>query len=327
MTVWTRARWGALGFVLVLLFGTVGYVAFGFSVLDALYQTVTTVTTVGFREVKQLSPGGKVFTIVLILVGVGTALYTLGALLEALVEGHLAEHLERRRMQRQIAAMNGHVVICGWGRVGRAIAGYLAAAGRDVVVIDRDPNRLPGSEIPCVLGDVADDDVLRSAGIDRASALVAALDTDADNVFVTLSSRSMRPDLVIIARARNEDSEPKLRRAGADRVVNPQRIGGQRMAAFAIQPYVAEFLDVVMHEGTLEIRIEEFGIDDGSPLAQQHLRDVDLRGESGAVLLAVRSPGGQYVPNPPPSTQLVPGSVLIAMGTDEQLGSLRSKVG
>jgi voltage-gated potassium channel len=223
----------ALG--VVLLAGTIGYVLLGFSWLDAVYQTVTTVTTVGFREVRDLSTAGKVFTIVLILVGVGTALYTLSVLLESLVEGHFLRHLEERRMERDIARMRDHVIICGWGRVGRAGAAHLAANGQSVVVIDRDETRLEGLPHPYVLGDIADDDVLIAAGIEHARALVAALADDAGNVYATLSARALRPSLVIVARARSEGSVAKLYRAGADEVVNPQLIGGLRMASFALK--------------------------------------------------------------------------------------------
>jgi len=237
-----------LAFALVLLAGTVGYVILGFGVLDAVYQTVTTVTTVGFREVQPLTPVGQVFTIMLILTGVGTALYSFGVLLEALIEGHLRQHMGRWRMDRQISRMTGHIIICGCGRVGSASMQYLSSLGKPFVVVDNDPARLQGLEHPTVLGDVTDDHVLEAAGIARASALISAVDTDASNIYVTLSSRALGPDLVIIARARTEGSKSKLLRAGANRAVNPQLIGGRRMAAFALQPHVSEFLDVVMHD-------------------------------------------------------------------------------
>jgi voltage-gated potassium channel len=229
-----RVRAGLIALLTVLVGGTVGYVLLGFGFLDAVYQTVTTVTTVGFREVKPFDAPIKVFTILLILFGVGTALYTLTVLLETFAEGHFLRHLEGRRMQRTIARMHDHVIICGWGRVGRASAAPLVAAGRSLVVIDRDPDRLEDVEHPFVRGDIDTDEVLLSAGIDRAKALIAALSDDADNVYATLSARALRPDLVIIARARSEESMPKLYRAGADEVVNPQLIGGRRMASFVL---------------------------------------------------------------------------------------------
>src|SRR5688572_30604100 len=272
---WHRLRLGLAALVGVLVIGTCGYMAFGFPLLDAMYQTVTTVTTVGFREVHPLSTGARVFTMVLILGGVGTALYSFTLVLEAVVEGQLQEVLGRRRMDRQIARMEGHVIVCGFGRVGRNLARYVAGAGQDIVVIEQDPVRAAAAEgsVNVVRGDATSDEVLKEAGIERVGVFVTALNTDADNLFVTLTARSLRRDLFIVARARAETSEAKLTQAGADRVVNPQGIGGARMAAFVLQPHVAEFLDVVMHDGSLEFRLEEVPVPDGSPLAGQSLRD------------------------------------------------------
>ncbi len=312
---------------LVLVGGTAGYMVLGFSLLDALYQTVTTVTTVGFREVQPLGAAGQIFTIVLILVGVGTALYTLGVMLEGLIEGHLRQHLERRRMDRDISRMTGHVIICGWGRVGRACADYLIATGEKVVVVDRNHERIDGVAYPTVLGDVTDDQILQAAGIAHAHALVAALDTDADNVYVTLSSRALRPNLVIIARARTESSKSKLVRAGADRAVNPQLIGGRRMATFTMQPHVAEFLDVVMHDGALDFRMEQVQIAARSPLAGLPMREAAIE-TTGVLLLAIRiSSTGPFTANPTPETRLDAGCVLIVVGTPAQLDKLRSHAG
>ena len=323
----SRVRLALLALCAVLVVGTIGYVVLGFSVLDALYQTVTTVTTVGFREVQPLNPASKVFTIALILTGVGTALYTLGVLLEALIEGDLRKHVERRRMDKTISRMTGHTIVCGWGRVGVSSTHYLIGTGQQVVVVDRDPARLKDVEYPTVLGDVTDDQVLAAAGIDRARALIAALDTDADNVYVTLSARALRPDLVIIARARSGSSTSKLLRAGADRVVNPQRIGGRRMAAFALQPHVAEFLDVVMHDESLDYRLEQVEIGVSSPLLGRTLHDAAIRRTTGALLLALRCPDGPFLANPDPNTPIEAHSVLIVLGTTGQLTAVRRRAG
>jgi voltage-gated potassium channel len=317
----------ALAMVLgVILAGTIGYIALGFGVLDAVYQTVTTITTVGFREVHQLDSTGKVFTIVLMLAGVGTALYAFSVVLEMLVEGHLRRHFERRRMERDIARMAGHTIVCGWGRVGRAVGSYLSGQGAEVVVLDLDPARVAETPFPALIGDVTDDDVLRKAGVMRARALVAAINTDAENVYVTLSARALRPDLVIVARARNEESESKLLRAGATRVVNPQRIGGQRIAAAAMQPNVVEFLDVVMHDGSREFRLEEVAIRPGSRLAGRTLHEAEVGDSSGALVLALRDHDGVFLANPSMQTTLDVGHVLIAIGTEQQLSQLQRAV-
>ena len=312
------------GLVAVTVLGTVGYLALGFTFLEALYQTVTTVATVGFREVRPLSPVGQVFTILLIVVGVGVVLYNLSVIFEALTEGHLRENLERRRMDKRIEALRGHVIVCGYGRVGRAAQEQFLASGLDVVVVDIDPAVVAGmTDGLYLVGDVTDDAVLRRAGIEHARALLAALETDADTVYVTLSARALRSDLVIVARARTTASAEKMIMAGATHAVNPERIGGRRLAVFALQPDVAEFLDVVMHEESLDFRIQQIPVEAGSALEGRALADLGLRGHAGALVLAIRSAAGHpLVPNPVASTVVPAGAVLIALGTAEELGAL-----
>lgn len=311
--------------VVVTVFGTLGYLLLGFGLLEALYQTVTTLSTVGFREVRPLSDAGLVFTIVLIVVGVGTVLYNLGVLLELLTEGHLRQHLERRRMDARISALRGHVIICGYGRVGRAAADFLQSTGHEVVVVDSNTHRL--ADLPRttlhLVGDVTEDDVLSDAGLEHARAVIVALDTDADTVYVTLSARAMRPDVVIVARARTTGSKAKLELAGASRAVNPQRIGGRRLAAFALQPDVAEFLDVVMHDENLDWRVQQVRVAPGSPLAGGTLGDLRLRERTGILLLAVRRTADAALePNPPDELVVPPEAVLIALGTQGELDGL-----
>jgi len=314
----------ALAFVMVA--GTVGYLVLGFGFLDALYQTVTTVTTVGFREVEPLTAAGKVFTIALIVVGVGIALYTLGVIIETLLEGQLPEVFGRRRMERKITGMSEHVVVCGWGRVGRAIARDLVAMRASPVVVDNDPIRVENIQYPAVLGDATDDDVLDRAGVRRARALIAALDTDAGNLFVTLSARALRPELFIVARVRLEENEGKLRRAGANRVVNPQSIGGARMAAFVLQPYVTEFVDVVMHDRGIEFRLEEIPVPEGSPIEGCSISEAHVRDRTGALVLALRDGNGTFTTNPPPETVVNADQIIIAIGTPGDLEKLQRLV-
>lgn len=321
-----RIKRALLALAGVTIFGTVGYLLLGFTLLEALYQTVTTVATVGFGEVRPLSAAGQVFTMVLIILGVGTVLYNLGVILEAITEGHLRVYLERQRMDKHIAALNGHVIICGFGRVGRAAAEFLVASGHPVVVVDSDPGRLKqlGHGLTHHLcGDVTDDAVLRDAGIERARALIAALDTDTDTVYVTLSARAIRPELVIISRARTAEAKAKMLLAGASRAINPQRIGGRRMAAFAFQPDVAEFLDVVLHDEDLDFRIQQVRVHDGSRLVGHSLGELRVEESTGALLLAVRRGAGQpFEPHPPPTMVVPAGAVLIAFGTSAELDEL-----
>ncbi|MGQ0804934.1 MAG: potassium channel family protein [Actinomycetota bacterium] len=326
MAEWRRLGLAIVALVVVTAAGTVGYVVLGFTPLDAIYQTVTTVTTVGFREVEPLSSAGKVFTIVVIVVGVGTALYTFGVVIETLLEDRLPEVFGRRRMERRIASMSDHVIVCGWGRVGRAIARELGAEGAEAVVIDNDAGRLEAVPHPVLLGDATEDDVLERAGVRRARALVAALSTDAGNLFVTISARALKSDLFIVARVRVEDNEPKLRRAGADRVVNPQSIGGARMAAFVLQPHVTEFLDVVMHDRDIEFRLEEVSVPEESPIEGSSIREAHVRDRTGALVLALRDRDGSFTTNPAPETVIRAGQVVIAIGTPDDLEALERLV-
>ena len=310
----------------VTVFGTAGYMGFGFTLLDALYQTVTTITTVGFRELTVFGTGEKVFTIILIVVGVSTVLYTFTLVVQSVVEGHLSEFVGRRRMDRQINQLRNHTIVCGWGRVGAAVAHDLRIEGHDVVVVDTDADRVRELPFPTIVGDATRDETLRAAGIEHAQALIAALHGDAENLFVTLSGRDLRPDLFIVARARAEESVGKLEHAGADRVVNPQELGAGRMASFVASPHVAEFLDVVMHERSIEFRMREFDIPADSPIAGKTLRDANVREASGALVLALRSPDGAFTTNPTGDTVLGQHHVIIAIGTAEDFVRLAEAV-
>lgn len=312
----------------VIVIGTSGYLVLGLDPLDALYQTVTTISTVGFRELPDdPSTGFRVFTMVLILTGVGVALYTASVFFESVVEGRLTERFGRRRMQRTIDELSGHVILCGWGRVGRSIERHLSGAGVEVVVVEADPERCDAVTGLSVCGDATEDEVMTAAGLERAATLVTAVDSDAANLFITLSARDRRPELFIVSRVRDEANEAKLRQAGADRVVNPQQIGGGRIAALALAPNVADFLDVVMHDGSLEFRLADITVPETSPLARQSLRQAQVRDRTGALVLAIRGAEGRFATNPTPESILKGGDVLIAIGTGPQLDELRTLIG
>ncbi len=306
----------------VFVIGTIGYLLFGLSFTDSVYQTVTTVTTVGFRELEEFTVLEKWFTIALIIVGVSTVLYTFTLAVQVVVDGQLRHFVGRRLMDREISKLSDHTIVCGWGRVGRAVADDLAGNGESVVIVDVDGGRVQDCAYPTVVGDATLDTTLRLAGLDRAKALIAALEGDAENLFVTLSARAIKPDLFIVARARQDESVPKLANAGADRVVNPQELGAARMASFVARPHVAEFVDVVMHERSLEFRMQEFDIPVGSPLAGHTLREANLRKETGVLVLAVRMVDGTFTTNPDPGMVIEPHQVLIAVGTDDDLARL-----
>ncbi|HYO19266.1 MAG TPA: TrkA family potassium uptake protein [Dermatophilaceae bacterium] len=323
-----RLRRSLLALSAVILVGTVGYFLLGFSPLDAVYQTVTTVTTIGFREVQPFGTAEKVFTILFVLVGVGVVLYTLSALLGLLIEGWAGNEWGRRRMEKEIEDLHGHAIVCGWGRVGRAAAHQLHKSGQSVVVCDTDGDRLDDCPYPHLEGDATRDEFMRRLGVERAKVLVATLDTDASSLFVTLTARALNADLVIIARSRVDDTEQKLLRAGADRVVNPQRIGGNRIAAFALQPHVTDFLDVAMHDEEVEFRLEQVVVHDGSSLAGSSVRETRLHEGDGALLLALRqSEGGVFRTNPSPDAVVKPGDVVIVIGTAAQIDAVRRDAG
>ena len=311
---------------LVFVVGTIGYRVIGLSWVDASYQTTTTITTVGFRELHDFSDGEQLFTMFIIVTGVSTVLYTFTLGMQVVVEGQVRQVLGRRRMDNKIAKLEDHVVLCGWGRVGQAIADDLVHAGRDVVVIDADADRVASVTLPTVVGDATHDDTLNAAGLRRASALIAALAGDAENLFVTLTGRAMKPDLFIVARARQDESIAKLTRAGADRVVNPQELGAARMASFVLQPNVAEFVDVVMHDRSHEFRMQEVLVTPDSSLAGQSLRAANLRQASGALVLAIRDTDGVFNSNPDPDMTIEANHVIIAVGTEADLKMLMEVV-
>lgn len=316
----------ALGLLsLVILVGSVGYWMLGLTPLDAVYMTVITITTVGYREIGEFGDAEQLFTIVLLLVGVGVVLYTLTLLLQTLLEGQLGNAWRRRRMQADIDALSGHAIICGYGRVGRATAHQLARSGVDVVVIDLDPDRLVDGPYLYLVGNASDDALLRRAGLDRADLLVATLDTDPESIYVVLSARSLNPDLRIIARARTDQAEAKFLRAGADQVVNPQRIGGNRIASFALSPRVVDFLDVVMHQDDVEFNLEDVVVVPGAELVGVTVAALREQEAGGPTLLALRSTDGTFVTNPAPDVALTAGDVLIAVGTPEQIEQLRHR--
>lgn len=299
-----------------------------FTVIDALYQSMITVSTVGFQEVQPLDAGGRLFTIGMIIVGVSAAFYTLSGLFERLVAEQV-EGLGRRRMERKIEHLEGHLLLCGFGRIGSKIA-ELVGANLPVAVIDADQERCESAAergLVVLHGDATDDEVLSRARLDRAAVLVAALPTDADNLYVVLSGRACNAGLHIVARAQSTTSEPKLVRAGANRVVNPEDIGAQRMASFVLQPTVSEFLDVVFHHAGVEYRLEEIEIRVGSDLDGCTIAAAAIREHTGALVVAVLDRSGELLTNPPPETALTAGATVIAMGTPEQLRALVARSG
>ena len=311
--------------VVVLVGGTAGYMLLeGWSFLESLYMTVTTIATVGFGEVHPLGDRGRVFTIILIVSGTGVMAFLLGTIVEYVVSGELTGALRRRRVQQAIDQLRGHYIVCGHGRVGNEVVRDLEVAGAAVVILDRTPPpEAPGARHHFLEGDAADDQLLVRAGVARARGLVAATGDDNANIVVTLTARALNPGLVIVARASHPGAEAKLMRAGASHVISPYRIGGRRMATQLLHPRVTDFLDRVMHSGELEFWIEETRVEPASGLAGRSLQEADLGTRTGVNLLALARQGdGVLLTNPDAATRLEPGDVLIGFGTREQFGRL-----
>ncbi|MFH0777521.1 MAG: potassium channel protein [Candidatus Eisenbacteria bacterium] len=316
--------------IVILLAGTGGYMLLEkFTFLDTLYMVVITLSTVGFGEVRQLSPEGRILTIFLILAGVGTVGFAIGRLLEFVLEGHVRGFTRRRRMQRILRELEGHYIICGFGRVGHQIAEEFEEHGVPFVVVDnndRHAEELTAREIPFVVGNVADDDVLEEAGIERAKGLVAAVDSDADNVFITLTARVLNPSIFIVSRSSDLDTEAKLRKAGANRVVSPYVIGGRRMASMALKPATIDFLDTIVKPGEVMLCIEELRLGENFSVAGKPLADSEIRQKAGAMVLAVKRQDGSFEFNPSPSYTIHPGDSLIVLGTKDQCGLLEKMI-
>ncbi len=321
---WRQVRLavGALGGVLIA--GTIAYRVVGLGLFDAFYQTLITISTVGFSEVgDQPSSAYRAVTAVVIIVGVGLALYTLGLFFEALMEGRIGEHVGRTRLQNALDQLQGHTVLCGWGRVGQSIYATLRSEGAEVVVVDRRPEVAAEINGLVVVGEATDDAVLRRAGVERARGLIVALDSDADNMYVTLSGRSMNPGIVIVTRSTTAAAGPKLKQAGADTVVNPHEIGGNRMAAFMTQPNVADFLGEAMHDERFEVQLREFEVLPGTILDGSTLMDSGLKRATGVTVLAIKRPDGSFLHHPVAETTLDAGDVPIVLGTSDQHRALR----
>ncbi len=310
----------------VLVFGTLGYVLIeGWSVFDALYMTVITVGTVGYSEVGELTNVGRAFTMVLILLGFGVLLFALGTFIDFVVEGHLKGLWEGRRMRTNIERLSGHHIVAGIGRVGSVVARSLAEENVAFLVIESDPDSIERARDEGWLvldADATDEETLLEAGIDRARGLVTALDTDADNLFVTFSARSLNSDLFIVARASHEVSEAKLRRAGADRVLTPNVIGGRRMAAMLMQPVVSDFLDLVTHGDSVEFRLQEVELPPDSSFVGRTIKEAQVRESTGAYILAIQQHGGAVNTNPSSNTVLEEHDRLVVLGTTTQIDAL-----
>ncbi len=314
----------------VVATGTIGYVLIeGWSTLDALYMTVTTVTTVGYREVGSLSDGGRVFTLILIISGVGTLFYVLGNVARMLIEGELRGILGEYRAGTKVKTLEQHYIICGYGRMGRRICKELQAKPLPFVVIDKDPTALAGlaeTGVLAIEGDATQDEVLIRAGIERAKGLVSVVRTDMENLYIVLTARGLNKDLHIVARAGEEGSEQKLLRAGANRVTSPYLIGGLQVAHALIRPAVVDFLELATRSEHLDLQMEEFPIteprfDGRTPC------DCGFKEDRGLMLVAVKRGSGHMEFNPGSGVKLALGDTVIVLGVPASLKRVEALIG
>ncbi len=311
--------------LLLLFVGTFGYYLIeGWSLFDALYMTVITLSTVGFSEIHPLSHAGRFFTIVLIMGGVGVAFYVFTMVTETIVSGQLQDFLGRRRLEAKLATLHDHYIICGYGRIGRHICRIISKE-IPFVVVENDPEVVKEIEKDGFIyleGDATHEDVLKKAGIERARGLVSVLRSDADNVYITLTARSLNPKLFIIARADEEHVEKKLKRAGADKVVSPYLIGARRMALIILRPAVTDFLELATPEENLELQLEEVRVRPDSELVGKTLLESGIRQFSGAIILAIKKVTGEMIFNPPPDYVFEADDTVVALGDRRGLARL-----
>ncbi len=293
------------------------------SFIDGLYMTLTSITTVGYGEIHPQGDLGRIFTMTVIVSGVGTMLYTLGIFAELVVEGQLARYARIRRMERRVADLSEHFIVCGYGRMGTRVSEEFTQLETPFVVVENNAEpleRLRTGGVLFVEGDAASDESLLKAGILRAKGLVSAVDSDERNVFITLTARSLNPALFIVARSSYQDSVEKLRRAGANQVVSPYLMGAHRMAALAVRPVAVDVLDTVLHGENIDLVVEEFLVPTGSRLLGRSLADSGLR-DAGANVLAIRKRSGQLRINPPETQVLETDDLVVAIGTREQMSA------
>ena len=323
-----RLRLALLLGAFLLSGGTAGYMGIerlGF--LDALFMTVITLGSVGYGEVKPLDVPGEVFTIVLILFGLGTAAWLFSTIIETFVSEQTLLLLSKKRITRQVNALRNHYIICGYGRIGQQIALGYTQNKVPYLVIEQEPSRLEmlrEMDIPHVEGDAADDEVLKQGGIDRAAALIAVTPTDAINTFIVLSARGLRSDLYIVARTDTLQNEAKLLRAGASKVVSPHILGGRWMAITAINPAVTDFITAMTETDQTKFLLREVVVAADAACAGMTFGQAHLKQKTGALVVALRAggEGGVFIPNPPDDLRLAPGDILIAIGSPAQLHSL-----
>lgn len=311
---------------LIIVLGTLGYVTIeGWGFFDALYMTIITLTTTGYSEVHPLNTGGRIFTIIVLTSGFFATVVAVGALTHFLIEGQILELFGRRRMAKEIEGLKDHYIICGYGRIGKVIAQELSSKGVPFVIVDSSYEKteeIMKDGFIALQGNSVDENVLISAGIMRAKGLVACVSTPADNVYIVLTARDLKPDIFIMGRANDETSEKRLISAGADKVVSPYSIGGRRMANIILKPAVVEFIDIAVGRKDLMLAIEEVTVCKGSSFVGKSIIDSEIKKLYGIIIVAILKKGGKMIFNPDPTSIIDEGDIMVALGQDEGLKAL-----
>ncbi|HEV8345018.1 MAG TPA: potassium channel protein [Vicinamibacterales bacterium] len=329
---WIRAQ--GPGFAVALLalivaIGTLGYMLIeGWSAWDAFYMTIITITTVGYREVHPLSRAGEALTVGVLIFGVGAALYAFTLLATIVVEGGLPRRLQRRRQERMLETIKDHFIICGYGRIGSTVAQQFRRQQVPFVVVERNPERLQAAideGAIAVEADASREDILKRVGIERARGFIAAVGTDAENVYAVLTARVLRPDLFIVSRAETEDATMKLKRAGADRVVSPYQIGAVAIAQTALRPAVVDFMELATSTENLDLSMEQVTVAPQSALANKSILDANLRQRFGVIVVGIQRQDRTMDFNPEPDTAMYAGDKLVVLGRPDSLKKLETE--
>lgn len=309
--------------LVVMIVGVVGYrVIEDYTLLDSIFMTVITVATVGYREVKELDAAGKIFTSLLIIFSIGTFAYAMSVITRYVIEGEFQTYFKHYKVNKEIQKLKNHVIVCGYGRNGRQACEQLRSGNEIYVAIESNPDIIESmradGNILFIEGDATQDEILAEAGLERAKALITALPSDASNVFVVLTARDKNPSLKIISRASDDASEHKLKRAGANNVIMPDKIGGTHMAALVTKPDVLEFIDHIT--GRINIRLEEILYSSlPEKMRNKSIRELEIRNKTGANIIGFKTAEGEYVINPPPETIMMQDAKLFVLGTSEQV--------
>ncbi len=323
-----RFIWLGLAILVALATGTIGFTLIEhYDPFDAFYMTLTTITTVGYAEIRHLSRVGRIFNSFVIVFGVTTIFFAIGAMTQTVIEMELGEFFGKRRMKRMIDKLEKHYIVCGFGRVGRAATHELQQNSVPLVVVDRNPDKVERAiheGAVALAGDSTQDATLEEAGVRRAKGLIAALATDADNLFLILSAKTLNPNLKVAARVGDEQAEAKLRRAGADTVFAPYTHAGHQLALSLIRPHVLQFLDGATKNVGLDVGLEQLRVSEGSEIASKSLKQVQLRRDLGVIVLAIRKAHGEMLFNPPAEAVLEAGDFLIVMGEHQNVRKLET---